>query len=202
MLGTLNCERCGRLAHRYDELTDSYVYILGLYLGDGWISRHRRGVYRLRIALDARYPGIIEDAAAAMQDVRGGTVHVRRRPDKNCSDVSAYWRSWPCLLPQHGTGRKHEREVVLTAWQSRLVDRWPEQLVRGLIHCDGCRSQNTGTNWSWPRYSFKQLADDIRTIFCDVCDRLGLRWTRAGTTIYVSRKADVALLDEFIGPKR
>jgi hypothetical protein len=199
---TPDCTRCGHATHRYGELTEAYVYLLGLYLGDGWISRHRGEVYRLRIVLDARYPGIIKSAAAAMQDVRGGVVHVRPRPDKSCSDVSAYWRSWPCLLPQHGAGRKHDRSIVLTVWQSRLVDRWPEQLLRGLIHSDGCRFQNTGTHWSWPRYSFKPVSDDIRTIFCEACDRLGLHWTRARTTIYISRKADVARLDEFIGPKR
>jgi hypothetical protein len=31
---------------------------------------------------------------------------------------------------------------------------------------------------------------------------LGLRWTESKNTIYVSRKADVARMDEFIGPKR
>src|SRR5690348_16047877 len=36
-----------------------YAYLLGLYLGDGCISRHRR-VWRLRIVLDDKYPGIIE----------------------------------------------------------------------------------------------------------------------------------------------
>lgn len=42
----------------------------------------------------------------------------------------------------------------------------------------------------------------IRTIFCDACDLIGLHWTTAGEkTIYVSRKADVAVLDRFIGPK-
>lgn len=61
---------------------------------------------------------------------------------------------------------------------------------------------STVCDWSSPRYSFKQVSDDIRTIFCEACDRLGLRWTAARTTIYVSRKADVAILDEFIGPKR
>lgn len=63
---------------------------------------------------------------------------------------------------------------------------------------------NTGrNNWAWPRYGFSQKSDDIRGIFCDACDLLGVRWTRAGTrNVYVSRKADVACLDEFIGAKR
>jgi hypothetical protein len=41
--------------------------------------------------------------------------------------------------------------------------------------------------------------------FCEACDELGLRWTiapqRAARIVYVSRKADVARLDEFVGPK-
>jgi hypothetical protein len=63
---------------------------------------------------------------------------------------------------------------------------------------------NTGRRgWSWPRYSFSQVSDDIRAIFCYACDRMGFRRTKAGErTIYISRKADVALLDTFIGPKR
>ena len=193
--GTAEC------ATHADRLGPEYVYLLGLYLGDGCLSRHHRGVYRLRIVLDVKYPGIIDSAASAIGDVRPGRVLAQLRPE-NCVEVSAYWKCWPCLFPQHGAGRKHQRRIELTDWQTTLVDRWPEQLLRGLIHSDGCRFQTTGTNWSWPRYSFSQVSDDIRTIFCDACDRLGLRWTAARTTIYVSRKADVAILYEFVGPKR
>jgi hypothetical protein len=58
-------------------------------------------------------------------------------------------------------------------------------------------------NWVHPRYKFTQVSDDIRRIFCDTCDLVGVRWTASGNhTIYISRKADVAILDEFIGPKR
>jgi hypothetical protein len=53
-----------------------------------------------------------------------------------------------------------------------------------------------------PRYSFSNRSADARRIFCDACDVLGLRWTAAPDTIYISRKADVARMDEFIGPKR
>lgn len=188
-------------ASHAERLGPDYVYLLGLYLGDGCISRHRRGVYRLRIVLDVKYPGIVDSAAVAMGAVRPGPVLRQLRP-QNCFEVSAYWKCWPCLFPQHGPGRKHTRRIELTHWQKALVDRWPEQLLRGLIHSDGCRFQNTGTNWSWPRYSFTQLSDDIRRIFCDTCDLIGVRWTASGKhTIYVSRKADVATLDDFIGPK-
>ena len=69
------------------------------------------------------------------------------------------------------------------------------------LHSDGCRFMNTGTNRRNPRYSFSNRSRDIRGIFCDACARLGLRWTTSPHTVYVSRKADVARLDEFIGPK-
>ena len=195
------CGRCGH-EHNFGELPPEYAYLLGLYLGDGCVSAHARGVYRLRVVLDARYPGIIETTAGAMRRVRQGKVLVQPRPE-NCVEVSAYWRAWPCLFPQHGPGKKHHREIRLTEWQLALVNRAPEQLLRGLIQSDGCRFQSTGRNWSAPRYSFTNYSSDIRGIFCSACEKLGVRWTSAGRfTIYVSRKADVAILDSFIGPKR
>lgn len=180
-----------------------YVYLLGLYLGDGCISAHRRGVYRLRIYLDMKYPGIVGSAAEAMSVVRPGPVLKQLRP-QNCFEVSAYWKCWPCVFPQHGQGRKHDRPIVLAAWQQILADRWPQDLLRGLIHSDGCRFQNTGRgNWLCPRYTFTNHSRDIREIFCRACDVLELRWTASGRyVIYVSRKADVARRDEFIGPKQ
>ena len=92
---------------------------------------------------------------------------------------------------------------MLSEWQLALVQRWPDQLLRGLIHSDGCPCQKTGRGgWVWPRYGFSQASDDIRGIFCHVCDLVGVHWTKAGQRqIYVSRKTDVARLDEFIGPK-
>ena len=60
---------------------------------------------------------------------------------------------------------------------------------------------NTGRNWRHARYSFSNNSTDIRRIFTDACDALGVHWTTAPSTVYVSRKHDVARLDEFIGPK-
>jgi hypothetical protein len=60
---------------------------------------------------------------------------------------------------------------------------------------------NTGRAWRYPRYSFSNRSDDIRAIFIRVCDLIGVAYTQAPYTVYVSRKADVDRLDEFIGPK-
>jgi len=199
-----SCARCGSDRHRFDHLSTAYSYLLGLYLGDGCISKHPREVFRLRIALDVKYPGIVEECVAAMQAVvPWNKVHAQLTP-KNYVEVHAYSKSWPCLFPQHGPGKKHERRILLTKWQRDLVDLTPELLLRGLIHSDGCRFINTGSyGWRCPRYAFSNLSDDIKQIFCRTCDQLGLHWTVAPPkSVYVSRKADVARLDEFVGPKR
>lgn len=38
-------------------------------------------------------------------------------------------------------------------------------------------------------------------MFIVVCGALGLRCTGSPNNVYVSRKADVAILDEHVGPK-
>lgn len=204
------CPTCGQSTHRFEELNPGYVHLLGLYLGDGSISTHRRDVHRLRIFLDKRYPQIVDECAKSIQEtVPENAVHALLTK-YNCYSVSAYSRSWPCLFPQHGPGAKHKRRIFLAEWQQALAKQWPEQLLKGLIQSDGCRSINTGrSGWRQPRYSFANVSTDITSIFCSACDCLGLRWTAsfpksesAAVTIYVSRKADVARLDELIGPKR
>lgn len=199
------CGACGQPAHRFAELPPAYVYLLGLYLGDGCISHAPRDVFRLRIALDKKYPRIIEEAAQAIGTVTPSNRVHRRLTPNNYVEVSGYSRSWPCLFPQHGPGRKHKRLIFLAEWQERLVLEHPKLLLRGLIQSDGCRFINTrgkSDTWSAPRYCFSNMSEDIKRIFCDACELLDLHWTRAGRkNIYVSRKTDVARLDEFVGPK-
>jgi hypothetical protein len=77
-----------------------YPYLLGLYLGDGHIAAHRRGVYRLRITCTNAYPGLMgecDDAMAAVLPSRVGRVQ-----RGGCTDVTAYSRHWPCLFRSMG----------------------------------------------------------------------------------------------------
>jgi hypothetical protein len=57
---------CGR---SYNGPVSSYVYLLGLYLGDGAISTHLRGVHRLRIACANAYPLLMDQCEKAMREV-------------------------------------------------------------------------------------------------------------------------------------
>jgi hypothetical protein len=204
------CRRCGGDEHALHRLGPDYVHLLGLYLGDGSIATHRRQVYRLRITLDVRYPRIVGECEQSMQAVVPKNRVGRQLRRCNCYEVHAYSKGWPCLFPQHGPGKKHDRRIYLAEWQQKLAERWPKQLLKGLIQSDGCRSYSTSkTDWTQPRYVFSNVSTDITSIFCSACDCLGLRWTAsfpsdeaAAVAIYVSRKADVARLDEFVGPKR
>jgi hypothetical protein len=68
-------------------------------------SRHIRGVFRLRVVLDAAYPSIVDQAAQAIQQVRPRNTLGRRRREYNDIEIPSYSKAWPCLLPQHGPGR-------------------------------------------------------------------------------------------------
>jgi hypothetical protein len=189
---------------------ESYAYLLGQYLGDGSIAAHPRGVYRLRIVCDESYPEIIDQIGNHMAAVRGSDrIGLQQRP--GCVEVGSYWQHWPCLFPQHGPGRKHERRIELRGWQQRIVVNHTEALLRGLIHSDGCRSINevvrpvagVSKRYRYSRYQFTNASVDIRKIFTDGLDRLGIHWTRMNDrNTSVARRADVATLDRFIGPKR
>ena len=153
------------------------MYLLGLYLGDGVISRDPRGVWNLRITQDSRYPRLIEDCKAAIAEVTGKKPGVAMRV--GCEDVYCYWKHWPCVFPQLGPGPKHLRKIELEAWQWHLVERHPRELVKGLIHSDGCRVTNrvrnrVGTRYEYPRYFFTNYSADIRSIFVEACGMIGV----------------------------
>jgi hypothetical protein len=178
-----------------------YAYLLGMYLGDGCISR-LRSVWRLRIALDAKYPGIIQRCRDAI-DVVMPQQHaaVQGKPGK-WVEVNLCSVHWPCLFPQHGPGKKHLRPIKLEPWQEDIVEREPQQFVRGLIESDGCRVVANDRGVASVRYHFTNHSADIRNLFCWALDLLGIHWTQNSRyMIAVYRKADTARLDEFIGPK-
>jgi hypothetical protein len=178
-----------------------------MYLGDGDISEYRR-TWRLRISLDMRWPGIIASCAEAMRAVfpENRVAHVRPHPQSRCAVLSVYSNQILCFFPQHGAGPKHLREIKLTDWQDELVREQPEELIRGLIHSDGCRFINRvrtkGKTYEYPRYNFTNVSDEIRNLFSATCDQLGIEWRRMNQhNISIARRDSVARLDEFVGPK-
>ena len=188
--------------HDFTELPQgSYGYLLGLYLGDGCISRHRR-VWRLRITLDSKYPQIVERCQRAIDSLMPGQHAAILRRSDHCVEVSLCSKHWPCFFPQHGPGKKHHRPIRLEPWQEKLVNQATEDFIRGLIESDGCRVVANDRGVRSVRYHFSNRSDDIRGLFCAALDQLGIPWTQNSRyEIAVYRKAATARLDEFVGPK-
>lgn len=186
-----------------------YAYLLGLYLGDGSLVRMHKDIFRLEIACCDDWPGLIDECHQAITAVMPGHS-VTHRKRTGCTTLQADSKHWPCLFPQHGPGAKHTRKIELALWQQEIVTEFTKDFIRGLIHSDGCRSMNTvrrplkaGDRWyTYPRYTFVNESGDIRGIFTDALDLLGIAWRRSNQkTISVARRGAVARLDEFVGPK-
>jgi hypothetical protein len=199
------CPRCH--ARPLDEA--AYGYLLGLYLGDGSITRGRRDVYALWIACCDDWPGLLAAARRAMCDVMPASsvfcVHYQ-----GCTMVKSTSKHWPCLFPQHGPGRKHTRKIELEQWQRVIVQKYPGEFARGLFHSDGWRGVNRvrgrladgERRYEYPRYLFSNESQDILRLCGDTLDQLGVAWRFSRrNAISVARREAVARLDKFVGPK-
>jgi hypothetical protein len=187
----------------------AYAELFGWYLGDGHISRGRRGVYNLHVFNDRKYVANNARLQELMARVKtGGRPHTREVP--GCVITTVSWLHWPCLFPQHGPGRKHERPIVLEDWQRSIVEAHPGPFLRGLFHSDGCRAMNSTRRlvagepklYRYPRWQFTNVSADIRALCCWALDLVGVAWRQSNhKTISVSRREAVAALDELIGLK-
>ena len=185
-----------------------YAALLGFYLGDGCVSTY--GTHTtLRISCDAAWTGIARDVTRLVGAVHlgCGVFHVSA---PGATVVQGNWKHWPCLFPQHGPGRKHDRAIVLDAWQEVIVTAFSADFLRGLFHSDGARVNNWATRmvrgekrrYDYPRWQFSNRSEDIRALCCWALDLVEVAWRQSGPwTISVSRRESVNALDELIGPK-
>jgi hypothetical protein len=191
---------------------EAYCYLLGLYLGDGHLVLGRRSSAFLRLTLDERYPGVIEEDAQATEDVIPDSP-VRRYKFGTARRLilQASHPVLPFAFPQHGRGKEHSRLIALEPWQETLTTDHPRSFLRGLIHSDGCRTTNTVrvrsrnghvTTYEYTRYFFSNESSDIIELFTAHCELVGARCTRSSRrNLSVSSRTSVAILDSFVGPK-
>jgi hypothetical protein len=205
------CVRCAE-SQTLPAPASDYAYLLGLYLGDGCISvigDPAKAVWVLRIACADAWPGLRAECARAMSAIVPiNKVGIQQRD--GCSYVMACSRHWPCLLPQHGPGKKHDRRIELESWQRAITGEYPGRFARGLFHSDGCRFLNRvhhrlkdGDRWyEYPRYMFTNESRDILGLCGETLDQLSISWRFSRrNTISVARREAVARLDQFVGPK-
>ena len=187
----------------------AYAALFGFYLGDGCVSQLRRTT-TLRVSCDITLPGIINDVTSVVREVHPERpVHHVRAP--GVIVVQSAWKHWPCLFPQHGPGRKHERHLGMQEWQWRIVEAFPADFLRGLFHSDGARVHNWASRTvdgvtrrhDYPRWQFVNASEEILGWCGDALDLFGIAWRRSWErTLSVSRRDAVARLDEAIGIKR
>ncbi|GIJ25238.1 hypothetical protein Vqi01_04000 [Micromonospora qiuiae] len=197
--------RCFRCRWDQEQLSDpaAYAYLLGLYLGDGHLVTTAR-VPVLRIYCSDSWPNLIDLCERAMKEVLASSV--QRVQKKGCVGVQSYGKHWPCLLPQHGPGKKHERPIVLADWQRQILKAHPGSFLRGLFHSDGCRVSNRvtvrGKEYVYPRYMFTNESTDIMELCQWALDLLDIAWKmNRRNCLSVARRGAVAALDRHVGPK-
>jgi hypothetical protein len=108
------CPRCHGRA--LDET--AYAYLLGLYLGDGHITRGPRSYVLWLACADAWL-------ACSSRLVRRWHSSCRRprfsalREDRPLARVKSVSKHWPCLFPQHGPGRNTSAASSLSRGKRR-----------------------------------------------------------------------------------
>jgi hypothetical protein len=198
----LTCPRCLRRARRSRWTSNDYAFLLGIYLGDGCISRDRR-TFRLRLSLDARHAGVIRDARAVLsRGFAGNRVGELRADGGSTVVLSVYNSHLPCLLPQHGVGLKHLRPILLEPWQQDIVDRAPYDFIRGCIWSDGCTFINRTGPYGYLSYDFCNSSEDIRRLFIRACETVSIDCSASADRVRINKRASVELLVAKIGTKR
>lgn len=211
-----------RKAWGFDSLCGhQYCYLLGLYLGDGYINLQNRkyNVYKLRLTQDTKYPILINQFREIISTVLHCKSGIVKRKNSNSVDVYGYSKIIPILFPHIGKGLKHNRKIILTFWQQKLINKFPWEFLKGLIQTDGSRYLQTISGKSeykqYLKYNFTNCSKDITDFLLHTCNTLQLRPTvhsrnslrnnrKTGAikyTVTFNKLEDVNRLEMFIGPK-
>jgi hypothetical protein len=197
------------IAIQNPEWRKAYAYLLGTYLGDGCIDlmKNKKRVYRLRITQDKGYTGLISACEQAINIVLPKN-RVFFASKQGCVDIIVCSIHLVQMFPQHGIGKKHDRKLTFEDWQWTIIDEFPLEVFRGLYHSDGSRAQNIVNGTNYMRYMFTNKSVDLIELFKYVCDKIGVHWTTKKAhyrlqsyNVYISRREDVAYLDEVVGAK-
>jgi hypothetical protein len=180
------------------DFPKTYSYLLGLYLGDGYINSTPR-TYRLRYSLDKKYNKLNEYVIQQLK-ILFPFNKVSTYVDNNTVVVSLYNNQLVTLFPQHGTGKKHNRLIKLEEWQNNILDH--SSFIKGLFHSDGSYYQSG----IYDRYNFTNMSKDIIQLYKESCTFLNISYCEVNyhngkNVITHNKRKDVLFLKETIGIK-
>ena len=148
----------------------SYSFILGVYLGDGCISRtHKENLYRLRISLDQKYKNLNTEIIENLNILfPNNKVSLTNTKSSNGCVISVYSSNLLELFPQHDTGLKHDRPIILKEWQKQIVDNHLMDFLKGLFYTDG----SFYFSRNYERCNFTNKSKDIINLCSDALKKL------------------------------
>jgi len=169
-----------------------YAYILGSYLGDGHISKLPR-TYRLRIFCNRKYQDIIDRNKHSVQTLfNTNKVNVLQYLHAQCDEVIVHNKNLDKFFPQHGAGKKHDRDITLLDWQWDIINYNPECFIKGLLDSDGCRYKQTGSDRMY--WQFTNKSQDILNMYIKVLTNLDIETfptlKKCGSTNVFTRKLE------------
>ena len=74
-------------------------------------------------------------------------------------------------------------------------------VLRGLIRSDGCVFVNRTGRYEYVSYEFSNRSAQIRNLFMDACDRVGVSYRPYRRYVRIYRRESVALLQANVGGK-
>lgn len=193
------------------EFRKQYYYLLGQYLGDGYILLNIR-TYRLRISATSKYINIIDEIKNSINTIfpNNSVFSVNRG---RCNEIIVCSNYLPEIFPHLGKGKKHERKIELTDWQLKYLEENSKELARGLFQSDGCYYLNHKTKNIKKQhyYIFTNCSLDIHRIYQKCLEFNDINYTFNKKTVNINnseawstimyKKEDVKNAYEFLGEK-
>ena len=156
-----------------------YSYILGMYFGGGNVNQTPK-TYVLRAYLHTKYKNAIKytkNAFDVLFENRTRLVDRSQSSKTNRVEIMTSSKNLPIMFPQHGFGKKKDREIKLTDWQEEIIDA--KMLVKGLIVSNGTIFRNEETNSI--NIKFYNRSSDIADIFEKYISKLNFKYNRFST---------------------
>jgi transcriptional regulator with XRE-family HTH domain len=193
-----------------NKIESVYSYVLGLYLGDGYINKQGR-TYKIRFFLDGKYKTLNDfvrkNLSLLFPKNSIGTLKTKKinSTDTSMEIISCHNNYITSLFPQHGPKKKHQRSIILEEWQLKIIE--PSYLLTGLFHSDGSYYLNNKTKKN--EYSFSNYSLEIIQIFKNCLEHYNVSnficKTRINKNIkyqiFVTKKESVEKLNSLIGTK-
>lgn len=139
-----------------------WAYVLGFYLGNGWVSNNTRACFAVK-------PTRVSDLCAGLKQLGIGLYPKTRKMAGNSYEVRCSHRLFSILLTNVFKGAYCYEKRIPSEW----IVSWPrkarENLLQGLMDSDG-HLGSSKKNKLYASYTTtsKSLADDILSLLCSL----------------------------------